>query len=103
MPDVDIDFCVDRRAEVIDYVTQKYGREKVSQIITFNTMAARGVIRDVGRVLEIPLTRVNQIAKLVPSAPKMTIDLALKENPEFREVYESDRETRPECTDRRPF
>lgn len=94
MPDVDIDFCVDRRAEVIDYVTQKYGREKVSQIITFNTMAARGVIRDVGRVLEIPLTRVNQIAKLVPSAPKMTIDLALKENPEFREVYESDRETK---------
>lgn len=94
MPDVDIDFCVDRRAEVIDYVTEKYGREKVSQIITFNTMAARGVIRDVGRVLEIPLTRVNQIAKLVPSAPKMTLDIAIKESRDFREIYESDNETR---------
>jgi DNA polymerase-3 subunit alpha len=89
MPDIDIDFCFRRREQVIDYVTQKYGQENVAQIITFGTMAARAVIRDVGRVLEIPYSEVDRIAKLVPVHPnaEVTIDKALQEVPALREAY----------------
>jgi len=92
MPDIDIDFCFRRREHVIDYVTQKYGRENVAQIITFGTMAARAVIRDVGRVLEIPYSEVDRIAKQVPVNPnaEVTIDKALQEVPALREAYQKE-------------
>jgi DNA polymerase-3 subunit alpha len=92
MPDIDIDFCFRRREQVIDYVTRKYGRENVAQIITFGTMAARAVIRDVGRVLEIPYSEVDRIAKLVPVNPnaEVTIDKALQEVPALREAYQKE-------------
>lgn len=90
MPDIDIDFCFERRQEVIDYVVQKYGKEKVVQIITFGTMAAKMVIRDVGRVLDIPYAQVDAVAKMIPTELKMTIDKALKVNPELRNLYEKD-------------
>jgi DNA polymerase-3 subunit alpha len=92
MPDIDIDFCFRRREQVIDYVTQKYGRENVAQIITFGTMAARAVIRDVGRVLEIPYSEVDRIAKQVPFQPgaEITIDKAMKEVPQLRESYDKE-------------
>jgi len=87
LPDIDIDFCARRRGEVIDYVTHKYGRENVSQIITFGTMAARAAIRDVGRVLEVPLPEVDRIAKMIPSVgPEATIDGALEKIPQLREL-----------------
>ncbi len=89
-PDVDIDFCMLRRGEVIDYVTQKYGRENVSQIITFGTMAARGAIRDVGRSLSIPYAEVDKIAKLVPQEPNASISKAMETVPELRELAKSD-------------
>jgi DNA polymerase-3 subunit alpha len=90
MPDIDIDFCFRRRERVIDYVTHKYGRENVAQIITFGTMAARAVIRDVGRGLEIPYADVDRIAKLVPAQPgaEITIDKAMREVPPLREAYQ---------------
>ena len=88
MPDIDIDFCYIRREEVIDYVKRRYGEDHVAQIVTFGTMAARGAIRDVGRVLGIPYAECARIAKLVPSTLKMTIDKALKESPEFRAAYQ---------------
>lgn len=91
MPDIDIDFCIRRRNEVIDYVRNKYGQDNVSQIITFGTMAARGVVRDVGRVMNIPLPEVDKVAKMIPAAPDMTIERALTENPELRTLYESNR------------
>jgi len=84
-PDIDMDFCMNRRAEVIEYVAEKYGRENVCQIITFGTMAAKGVIRDVGRSLDIPYAEVDRIARLIPNEPKATIDKALEHEPRLRE------------------
>jgi DNA polymerase-3 subunit alpha len=86
LPDIDMDFCGRRRGEMIEYVTRKYGQENVSQIITFGTMAARGAIRDVGRVLEVPLPEVDRIAKMIPFGPDSTIAEALKNVPELREL-----------------
>lgn len=90
MPDFDIDFCYERRGEVIDYVTEKYGRERVAQIITFGTMAARAVVRDVGRALGLPYVETDRIAKLIPEELKMTIDKALAQEPRLKELMESD-------------
>jgi len=90
MPDFDIDFCVARRQEVIDYVIKKYGEDRVAQIITFGTMAARGAIRDVGRALDMPYGEVDQIAKMIPFMPGMTIDNALELSPDLKERYEED-------------
>ncbi len=90
MPDFDIDFCFERRQEVIDYVVRKYGKERVVQIVTFGTMAARGVIRDVGRALDYPYALCDQVAKLIPTELGITIEKALKSSPEFRGLYESD-------------
>ena len=92
MPDIDIDFCFERRQEVIDYVVEKYGKEQVVQIVTFGTLAAKGVIRDVGRVLDMPYARCDAIAKMVPNDLGMTLDKALKQNPELREAYQQDDE-----------
>ena len=89
-PDIDIDFCMLRRNEVIDYVKDKYGRENVSQIITFGTMAARGAIRDVGRSLSIPYAEVDKIAKLIPQGPDSTLKIALERVKELRQIAESD-------------
>lgn len=90
MPDFDIDFCFERRQEVIDYVVEKYGKDKVVQIVTFGTMAARGVIRDVGRVLDYPYALCDQVAKLIPTDLGITIDKALKDSLELRQLYEND-------------
>ncbi len=90
MPDIDIDFCFERRQEVIDYVGEKYGHDKVVQIVTFGTLAAKGVIRDVGRVMDLPYSYVDSIARMVPNELNITIDRALEVNPEFRTLYESD-------------
>ncbi len=90
MPDIDSDFCYERRQEVIDYVVEKYGKDRVAQIITFGTMAARGVIRDVGRALNFPYTEVDSIAKMIPFEIGMTIDKALSLNPELNKTYETD-------------
>ena len=90
MPDIDIDFCVERRQEVIDYVSEKYGRDRVVQIVTFGTMAARGVIRDVGRVMDMPYAFVDSIAKQIPTELGITIDKAMEMNRELREIYEND-------------
>lgn len=90
MPDIDIDFCFERRQEVIDYVGRKYGTDKVVQIVTFGTMAAKGVIRDVGRVMDLPYAYVDTIAKMIPNELNITIDRALSINPEFRKLYEQD-------------
>ena len=90
MPDIDIDFCYERRQEVIDYVVEKYGKEQVVQIITFGTLAAKGVVRDVGRVLDMPYARCDAIAKMIPGDLGMTLDKALRQNPELREVYQED-------------
>lgn len=92
MPDIDIDFCYERRQEVIDYVIRKYGKDRVSQIITFGTMAARAVIRDVGRALDIPYGEVDVIAKMIPFQIGMNIDKALELNPELKKKYELDDE-----------
>ena len=90
MPDIDIDFCYERRQEVIDYVIRKYGADHVAQIITFGTMAARAAIRDVGRVMRVPYGEVDKIAKMVPFALKMTIDKALEISPELKKAYDGD-------------
>ena len=90
MPDIDIDFCFERRQEVIDYVSAKYGADKVVQIVTFGTMAAKGVIRDVGRVMDLPYAYVDSIAKMVPNELNITLQRALEINPEFRKLYETD-------------
>jgi len=90
MPDIDVDFCYERRQEVIDYVVDKYGKDRVVQIVTFGTMAARGVLRDVGRVLDLPYAQVDAVAKMIPAELNITIDLALKKNPELRRIYEQD-------------
>ncbi|MFQ7311769.1 MAG: DNA polymerase III subunit alpha [Sellimonas sp.] len=94
MPDIDVDFCFERRQEVIDYVGRKYGADRVVQIVTFGTMAARGVIRDVGRVMDLPYAFVDGIAKMIPTELNMTLDLALTKNPELRKVYETDEQVR---------
>ncbi len=90
MPDIDIDFCYERRQEVIDYVVRKYGEDCVTQIVTFGTLAARGVIRDVGRVMDLPYAYVDGIAKQIPMELGITIEKALKMNPELRTMYEND-------------
>jgi DNA polymerase-3 subunit alpha len=90
MPDVDVDFCQNRRGEVIEYVTRKYGREQVAQIITFNTMAAKAAIKDCGRALDMPYGDVDRIAKLIPMTVGMTIDTALEEVAELKKVYDND-------------
>ena len=90
MPDIDVDFCFERRQEVIDYVVEKYGKDCVTQIVTFGTLAARGVIRDVGRVMDLPYNFVDTIAKAIPNELGITIDKALMMNPELRGMYESD-------------
>ena len=88
MPDIDVDFCFERRQEVIDYVVEKYGKDCVAQIVTFGTLAARGVIRDVGRVLDLPYALCDSIAKMVPQELNITIDKALTMNPQLRKEYE---------------
>jgi DNA polymerase III subunit alpha len=90
MPDIDIDFCMNRRGEVIDYVTRKYGREQVAQIITFNTMAARAAIKDVGRALDLPYGEVDRVAKMVPATIGVTITRALQDSPQMQEAYDKE-------------
>ena len=90
LPDIDIDFCMNRRAEVIDYVTKKYGRDNVSQIITFGTMAARGVIRDTGRGMEMTYAEVDKIAKMIPTELHITLDRALEQNPDLKSLVQAD-------------
>ncbi|MFO7534178.1 MAG: DNA polymerase III subunit alpha [Kiritimatiellia bacterium] len=92
-PDFDIDFCQARRGEVIEYVKRKYGRDHCAQIVTFGSLGAKTSIRDIGRVLEVPLQKVDQLAKMVPEDPKMTLEKALKENPEFKTASQND----PDC------
>ena len=92
MPDIDVDFCFERRQEVIDYVGRKYGKKRVVQIVTFGTLAARGVIRDVGRVLDMPYAQVDTIAKMIPQEQKITIDKALEMNPELKKAYQEQEE-----------
>ena len=94
MPDIDIDFCMNRRGEVIDYVTQKYGRDNVAQIITFGTMAAKAAIKDVGRAMDIPYADVDRIAKLVPAQLNITLEKAIEESPPLREAIEKDGQIR---------
>ncbi|MBV4449172.1 DNA polymerase III subunit alpha [Clostridium tyrobutyricum] len=93
MPDIDSDFCYERRGEVIDYVVKKYGEHNVSQIITFGTMAARACIRDVGRAMNYPYGEVDRIAKMIPAVLNITIDKALEMNPEFKEAYDNEPRT----------
>ena len=93
-PDFDIDFSTDRRDEVIDYMVERYGRESVAQIITFNRMAARAVIRDVGRALDMPLPEVDRIAKLIPSVPGMTLEKAINAVPELKKIVEDEKNAR---------
>ena len=103
MPDIDIDFCFERRPEVIEYVTQKYGEDKVAQIITFGTMAARAAIRDAGRVFDIPYGRVDKIAKMIPEGfnegRPWTIDAAIEHVPELKDAYENDPEVTRQILD----
>jgi len=94
MPDIDVDFCVLRRQEVIDYVTEKYGREKVVQIVTFGTMAAKMVIRDVGRALDLPYSFCDKVAKMIPNELKMNIEKALLINPDLKRLYDEDEEAK---------
>ncbi len=94
MPDIDVDFCFERRQEVIDYVVRKYGKDRVVQIVTFGTLAARGVLRDVGRVMDLPYAFVDSIAKMVPQELNITLDKALQMNPELRTLYETNEQVR---------
>ncbi|MBF1344403.1 MAG: DNA polymerase III subunit alpha, partial [Megasphaera micronuciformis] len=94
MPDIDMDFCYENRSRIIDYVTRKYGKDHVAQIITFGTLAARAVLRDVGRVLDMPLSEVNRIMKTVPNELGITLDKALQTSKEFRKDYETKAEVR---------
>jgi DNA polymerase-3 subunit alpha len=91
MPDIDVDFCMDRRDEVLKYVTEKYGQDHVTQIITYGTMMAKGVIRDVGRVLDIPYSEVDKVAKLVPNTLNITLDEAMEQEPKLRELKKDPR------------
>ena len=92
MPDIDVDFCFERRQEVIDYVVRKYGTDRVVQIVTFGTMAAKGVIRDVGRVMDLPYAFVDSIAKMIPQELNITLEKALDMNPELKKLYQEDRQ-----------
>jgi DNA polymerase III subunit alpha len=94
MPDIDMDFCMNRRGEVIDYVTRKYGRENVAQIITFGTMAAKAAIKDVGRAMDVPYSDVDRIAKMVPTTLNIKLENAVKESPALQQAYESDTQVR---------
>src|SRR5207302_11077667 len=94
MPDIDVDFCMNRRGEVIDYVTRKYGREQVAQIITFGTMAAKAAIKDVGRAMDIPYGDVDRIAKMVPNTLNINIEQALKDSPPLQQAYEGETQVR---------
>jgi DNA polymerase-3 subunit alpha len=94
MPDIDVDFCQNRRGEVIEYVTRKYGREQVAQIITFNTMAAKAAIKDCGRAMDMPYGDVDRIAKLIPPTVGMTIDAALEGVPDLKKAYDNDGQIR---------
>ncbi len=94
MPDIDIDFCFERRQEVIDYVVAKYGKDQVVQIVTFGTLAAKGVVRDVGRVLDMPYARCDAIAKMIPNDLGMTLDKALKARADLRQAYQEDEEVK---------
>jgi DNA polymerase III subunit alpha len=94
MPDIDMDFCMNRRDEVIDYVTRKYGRENVAQIITFGTMAAKAAIKDVGRAMDVPYSDVDRIAKMVPTTLNIKLETAIKESPALQQAYESDSQVR---------
>ncbi len=94
LPDIDIDFCMNRRAEVIEYVTQKYGRDQVAQIITFGTMAAKAAIKDSGRAMDIPYAEVDRLAKMVPSTLNITLDQALKDSPALAAAYEDQPQTK---------
>ncbi len=94
MPDIDIDFCMNRRDEVIDYVTRKYGRENVAQIITFGTMAAKAAIKDVGRAMDIPYADVDRIAKMVPTTLNIKLEQAIKDSPALQQAYESEPQVR---------
>ena len=90
MPDIDVDFCFERRQEVIDYVVKKYGADRVVQIVTFGTLAARGVIRDVGRVMDLPYAFVDSIAKMIPKELNITLERALKTSADLKRSYEED-------------
>ncbi len=94
MPDIDVDFCYNRRQEVIDYVGRKYGSDKVVQIVTFGTLAAKGVIRDVGRVMDLPYAFVDSMARMIPGELNITIDKALDKNPELQKLYQEDEQAR---------
>ena len=94
MPDIDIDFCMNRRSQVIDYVTGKYGRENVAQIITFGTMAAKAAIKDVGRAMDIPYVDVDRIAKMVPNQLNITLEQAIQDSPALQQAYEGDTQVR---------
>ena len=94
MPDIDVDFCFERRQEVIDYVVQKYGKDQVVQIVTFGTLAAKGVVRDVGRVLDMSYARCDSIAKMIPGDLGMTLEKALRQSPDLRNAYEGDPEVK---------
>ena len=94
MPDIDVDFCYERRQEVIDYVVEKYGKDQVVQIVTFGTLAAKGVVRDVGRVLDMPYARCDIIAKMIPGDLGMTLEKALRQSPDLRNAYEGDPEVK---------
>jgi DNA polymerase-3 subunit alpha len=94
MPDIDIDFCMNRRGEVIDYVTRKYGRENVAQIITFGTMAAKAAIKDVGRAMDVPYSDVDRIAKMVPTQLNIKLEQAIQDSPQLREAYQKDPQVR---------
>ncbi len=94
MPDIDVDFCYERRQEVIDYVGKKYGADKVVQIVTFGTLQAKGVIRDVARVMDLPYAFADSIAKMIPNELNITLNLALEKNPEFRKLYEEDEQVK---------
>lgn len=94
LPDIDVDFCYERRQEVIDYVVEKYGKDRVCQIITFGTMAAKGVVRDVGRALDLPYAKCDAIAKMIPFDLKMTLDKALEQSKDLHQLYESDPEVK---------
>ena len=90
MPDIDVDFCFERRQEVIDYVVRKYGKDRVVQIVTFGTLQARGVLRDVGRVMDLPYAFVDSIAKMIPKELNITLDKSLKMNHELKKLYDED-------------
>src|SRR5256885_13185331 len=94
LPDIDIDFCMNRRGEVINYVTEKYGRENVAQIITFGTMAAKAAIKDVGRAMDMPYSDVDRIAKMVPNQLNIKLENAIKHSPAMQQAYEADAQVR---------